>query len=184
MIDKALVLHCSPTLAGLKSANIFNYFFTTKDELYSELEAFRDTLQPKGVSLRILRICGSRALIYVYRRDKVQDELRKPNVFNFLSKYGYETDCIDDCIEKLASRITSQLEFPHEIGLFLSYPLEDVIGFIENKGQNSRCTGCWKVYCNECEARKLFAKFDKCKAVYCDLWSRGLRVIEQLTVAA
>lgn len=184
MIDKALVMHCSPTLAGLKSANIFNYSFTCADQLLTELDSFRNALRPKGVSLRILRICGDRALIYVYRRDKVQDELRKPDVFNFLSKYGYETDRIDDCIDRLAGRITSQLDFPHEIGLFLGYPLADVIGFIENKGQNCRCTGCWKVYCNECEARKQFAKFDKCKAIYCDLFNRGLRGIEQLTVAA
>lgn len=36
--------------------------------------------------------------------------------------------------------------FPHEIGLFLSYPPEDVRGFIEHKGHESKCEGCWKVY--------------------------------------
>jgi hypothetical protein len=184
MLEKALIGHCSPTLAGLKSANIVNYIFTTKSELMRELNLVHKMLNPKGVSVKLLRIRGDRALIYVYRRARVQDELKKPNVFNFLSEFGYETDRIDDCIEKLASRITSQLDFPHEIGLFLGYPLEDVIGFIENEGQNSRCVGCWKVYCNECEARKLFAKFEKCRAVYCDLFARGLRSVEQLTVAA
>ena len=73
--------------------------------------------------------------------------------------------------------------FPHEIGLFLGYPLGDVMGFIENAGRNSKCSGCWKVYCNECEAIKLFARFDKCREVYKRLFKQGKSLL-QLTVAA
>lgn len=184
MLEKALIMHCSPTLAGLKSGNIVNYSFTTIEDLYYQMQLCRKALQAKGVSLRLLKIQDTKALIYVYRKQKIQDDLRKNNVFNFLSTYGYETDQADYCIDRLADRISSQSDFPHEIGLFLSYPLEDVKGFIEHKGQNCRCVGCWKVYCNECEALKLFAKFDKCKNVYCDLFCRGLRSLQQLTVAA
>lgn len=184
MLEKAMILHCSPTLAGLKSANMFNYSFTNYINLLEQLEHCRKTLTGKGVSLRIIKCTEDRALIYVYRPQMVQNELRGQNVFNFLSTYGYETDQIDYCIERLASRISSQLDFPHEIGLFLGYPLEDVKGFIKHGGKNCRCVGCWKVYCNECEAMKIFAKFDKCKAVYCDLFCRGVRSLQQLTVAA
>ena len=184
MLDKALIMHCSPTLAGLKSANIVNYAFTDMYTLYDQLAQCRKMLNPKGVSLRLIKTTDTKALVYVYRRDKVQDDLRKDNVLNFLSEYGYETDQVDYCIERLVDRISTQTDFPHEIGLFLSYPLDDVKGFIEHKGQNCRCVGCWKVYCNECEARKTFARFDKCKNVYCDLFCRGLRNLQQLTVAA
>ena len=184
MLEKALIMHCSPTLAGLKSANIVNYSFTTIRDLHDQLAQCRKTLQPKGVSLRLLKCTDGRALVYVYREQMVQKELKRLDVLNFLSTYGYETDQIDYCIERLISRISSQLDFPHEIGLFLGYPLEDVKGFIEHKGQNCRCVGCWKVYCNECEAKKTFAKFDKCRAVYCDLFGRGVRNLHQLTVAA
>ena len=83
-----------------------------------------------------------------------------------------------------AARILAKAEgFPHEIGVFLDYPLEDVVGFIENAGQNYKCSGCWKVYCNECETRKLFAKYKKCREVYRRLWSQG-RDIRTLTVAS
>ena len=184
MLEKALIMHCSPTLAGLKSANMVNYTYTNKSALYEQLAHCRSTLEPKGVSIRLLKTTDTKALIYVYRMDKIQQDLRKNNVFNFLSEYGYETDQAEYCIERLADRISAQSDFPHEIGLFLSYPLDDVKGFIEHKGQNCRCVGCWKVYCNECEARKTFAKFDKCRNVYCDLFCRGLRSLQQLTVAA
>jgi hypothetical protein len=101
-----------------------------------------------------------------------------------LTDYGYENTDVDYAINRLKSRLSVSKEFPHEIGIFLDYPLGDVIGFIENAGSNSKCTGCWKVYCNECEAVKTFSKFNKCKEVYTRLWSEGKRNILQLTVVA
>ena len=183
MLEKYLVAHCSPTLAGLKSANIFNYSFTSIKLLKQQLEHCGRMLRPKGVSIRVLRASENKALIYVYRGHRVQEELKRQGVFDFLSNYGYETDRLDNCLRFLSMRISSHLEFPHEIGLFLGYPLGDVIGFVENKGKNSRCSGCWKVYCNECEAKKLFARFEKCRCLYHELFNRG-KTICQLTVSA
>ena len=40
-------------------------------------------------------------------------------------------------------------EFPHEVGLFLSYPPEDVKGFIDHRASGFKCAGLWKVYGNE-----------------------------------
>ena len=62
-------------------------------------------------------------------------------------------------------------EFPHEVGLFLSYPPEDF-----------KCTGPWKVYGDEGKARSLFAKYKKCTEIYCALWQSGSK-LEQLAVA-
>lgn len=183
MMESYLIAHCSPTLAGLKSANIFNYSFTSIKHLSMQLQQCASMLRPKGVSIRVLRLSGKTALIYVYRGSRVQEELMRQGVFDFLSKYGYETEPLSDCLSLLSRRISSHMEFPHEIGLFLGYPLDDVKGFIENKGKNSCCSGCWKVYYNECEAKKQFARFEKCRRIYCDLFACGRSVL-QLTVAA
>lgn len=99
-----------------------------------------------------------------------------------MKRHGYENTDIGDCTDILREKLTNSEDFPHEIGIFLGYPLGDVIGFIDNAGKNSRCTGCWKVYCNECEAIRTFARFDKCRAVYQKMWANG-RSIVQLTVA-
>ena len=64
-------------------------------------------------------------------------------------------------------------EFPHEVGLFLSYPPEDVKGFIENRAAKSKCTGHWKVYGDERRTRALFEKYDRCTRIYWDLWQAG-----------
>lgn len=99
-----------------------------------------------------------------------------------MRQYGYENPTAKQAVAMLRKRFATDDGFPHEIGLFLGYPLGDVMGYIENAGRNSKCSGCWKVYCNECEAMKLFAKFDKCKNVYRQLFAEGRRSVAQLTV--
>ena len=76
-----------------------------------------------------------------------------------------------------------EMKFPHEIGVFLGYPLQDVKGFIENNGRNSKYTGLWKVYGDKAASIRMFKKYRKCFSVYSDLWRSGRRNIFQLTVA-
>lgn len=83
---------------------------------------------------------------------------------------------------RLKKRIQKEACFPHEIGLFLGYPLEDVEGFIKNKGRNCESCGIWKVYCNAGEKQLLFAKFKKCTEVYKQVFGEGRQLL-QLTVA-
>ena len=73
-------------------------------------------------------------------------------------------------------------EFPHEVGLFLSYPPEDVLGFILNKACHHKCIGCWKVYGDEQTAKSIFRKYEECSRIYSQQWEQG-KSIEQLTVA-
>ena len=83
---------------------------------------------------------------------------------------------------ELVRRMRSSAEFPHEVGLFLSYPPEDVKGFIENRAANAKCTGVWKVYGDERQARQTFAKYKKCTQVYCERWQSGSG-LDKLAVA-
>ena len=107
----------------------------------------------------------------------------KPGVTELLEKYGYENSELENCLIHLKSRFREYDCFPHEIGLFLDYPLPDVVGFIEHGGKNCKCCGVWKVYSNECETKALFGRFRKCTEVYRKVFARG-RTLAQLTVAA
>ena len=139
-------------------------------------------MKEKGLSLFILQKQENRALIYVCRMKKLQQDLEKPGVMNLLRKYGYQDTDPHHAISHLIERLEENGTFPHEIGLFLGYPLDDVIGFIVNKGKNCHCIGCWKVYCNKEEAERTFCKYKKCTDVYNRLWRNG-RSIQKLTVA-
>ena len=50
--------------------------------------------------------------------------------------------------------------FPHEVGVLLGYPTEDVEDYIRLEGRDFLFVGYWKVYHNEQQARRLFAAFD------------------------
>lgn len=182
MSEQILVKHCAPTLAGIKTGNLFNFWFDSQGELKEIIKQWNSQLNFKGVYVEALKASNGRALIYVYREKMLEKDICEGRAKSFLFNYGYRDFSVGNCISTLKSRIAGSDEFPHEIGLFLGYPLEDVIGFIENAGENSKCVGCWKVYCNECEAIKLFARFKRCKEVYTRLFNNG-RSIEQLAIA-
>lgn len=183
MLEKKIIEHCAPTLAGLKTANMFNYQFSSQAVLLRELESGNQTLNPKGVYVGILKTNGNRALVYVYRRERLQADLNKEGVAKLLSRYGYKNCNLWDCLEHLKERLKEYDCFPHEIGVFLDYPLLDVIGFIEHGGKNCKCCGIWKVYSNACETQQLFEKFKKCTEVYRKVFAKG-KTLTQLTVAA
>lgn len=54
-------------------------------------------------------------------------------------------------------------EFPHEMGIFLGYPIKDVIDFINNKGRNCLFTGYWKVYNNLNTALMIFETYNRAR---------------------
>ena len=181
-IEGCLIRHCSPTLAALKTAGLFSMKFSDKEELDVNLNAWNSNLSEKGVMLISLNEKNNRALIYVFRKKQLQQDLERPSAKLFLQKNGYSDLEIEAAITTLRNRLELSSEFPHEIGIFLGYPAEDVIGFIQNKGLNCRYSGCWKVYYNECEAKKLFAKYKKCEYIYARLWEQGKSIL-RLTVA-
>lgn len=181
MLERYLITHCAPTLASLKTASMFSAPLGLG--LEQQLCMWNRQLRGKGLFLMVLRSNKERAWIYVCRKSYLQADLCRPGVAGFLEQFGYQSTEAGYALGQLKKRMGQQASFPHEIGIFLGYPLGDVEGFIRNAGRNSKCTGCWKVYCNECEAMKLFAQFDKCRRIYARLWRQG-KTVWQLTVAA
>lgn len=181
-MERFLVQHCAPTLAGLKMANLFNCPVASAEELQAYLQQANGHLNDKNVFALALREGGGRALILVYRKNILEAALQIPQVAQFLKTYGYDCISCEACLARLKERCAAFESFPHEIGVFLGYPLEDVVGFIQNEGKNSKSTGMWKVYGDAQQAEKLFAQYHKCKEIYMKLFSAGQSVM-QLTVA-
>ncbi len=180
-LDKLLVQYCSPTLAGVKSSNMFSAFVAEGACIHLYLSYGNDRLNCKGVYLRCLKFRNGRALILVYRRKTLEKTLRDPKVRAFLNQEGY-TDChdIEECLDLLTQKMETE-NCPHEIGIFLGYPLGDVKGFIENSGERPLLAKYWKVYSDEENARALFHKMDLVCAGYRRSYLSG-NTIDRLTV--
>ena len=176
-----LVRHCSPTLAGLKTGNIFTCAIGNKKELHGALRRINGTLGPKGLRILPLRYSDKNVVLYLYRPAKLASDLTDHCARCILEKQGYDREDADGCLRCLIRRMRTSESIPHEIGLFLGYPPEDVKGFMENGTRACKCIGCWKVYGDEESARKTFDLYRKCTSVYCRKLSEGCSV-EKLTV--
>ena len=181
-MEYELIEHCAPTLASLKTASLFCLTMADEAGCRQQVTDWHERLRHKGLAVMALRQRGDRALIYVYRESHLRADLGKPGVANFLARYDYRRMDVQGTLERLRERMEEE-GFPHEIGIFLGYPLADVIGFIQNRGKCCKCAGCWKVYGDEAAARRLFAQYRKCRETYRRLWQLG-KTVWQLTVAA
>lgn len=181
MSEELVVKHCSPTLAGLKTANMFACHYVSETELKDSVRKLNKSLSCKGLRVLTLRCSNQKALIYIYRPKKLENDLNNYSALEKLQNIGYCCDKPEKCIWQLSEKLKESNDFPHEIGFFLGYPPEDVLGFMENRAENHKCVGCWKVYGDEKQAKKTFAKYKKCTSDYYNQWQNG-KSIERLTV--
>lgn len=173
--EKKLAFHTAPSLMGIKCASLIT-LSRSEFDIDGNARRFNRRAAIKGLRIKVLReecTCRERSLILVYNAEKLAKRLSEPETRGLLREYGY-TDgmTMEQCLERLSER-TSCDDFPHEIGLFLDYPVEDVRGFVENGGCNYKLCGCWKVYgCVESAKRK-FAAYDKCREYLCGRLEQG-----------
>ena len=139
MSEKMLVRNCSPTMAGLKTGNLFSCDFESVAQMREILRSYNRRLTPKGVRLLPVRFRNGRALIYVYRPTRLAQDLCDRTARDILHARGYRCDQPSACVARLARRLHDSEEFPHEIGLFLGYPPKDVHGFTTTRNAQSVC---------------------------------------------
>ena len=184
MSDELLVSQCAPTLAGLKTANMFSAEYESREEVTAQLRRLNAVLVPKGLRILPMRYMQSRVLLYLYRPDALRRDLENSDARDILRDCGYETcDRAESCLSCLIGKMRNNADFPHEVGLFLGYPPEDVRGFIEHRGKDFALSGYWKVYGNPDAARALFARYTACSEEFCKKLDDGAR-FEDLVVAS
>lgn len=179
MSDELIVRQCSPTLAGLKTGNMFSAEFTSRAEIIDRIRGLNRRLAPYGLCMLPLRFMEKRVLVYMYSPKRLSADLELPQVQELLRGFGYDLSSAGGCIARLRRRMDEGESFPHEVGLFLGYPVEDVRGFIENGARGCKCIGCWKVYGDMNAAKMRFESFEKCTRDNCGRLRRGC-TLEQL----
>lgn len=187
MLDSYLVDQCSPTLAGIKTGSLFSIHGKSSTVIKQEIRRINLLLHGKGLLLLPLHSGSGYTLLYLYRPCHLAKDLRNPKSRAILRECGYQSSHPSSCLVQLIRRVRGEKDFPHEIGLFLGYPPEDVRGFIENPHCVSKCRACsgccWKVYHEPEKAQVLFEKYATCTKNYRKRLSHGAS-IEQLAVAS
>lgn len=181
--EMKLAYHTAPSLLGIKCASLVS-FRADEFDLACQAEKFNEKAKVKGLKIKLLCGCKGRMLILLYNEKLLTKHISDKYSREILKKYGYndETD-IENDLARLSERIRSEQEFPHEIGVFLDYPAEDVKGFIENKGGNFKFCGCWKVYGDEEKAKRTFINYEKCRNFLCNKLNSGDDIYRALKIS-
>lgn len=157
-------------------------------DLLVAVQACQRRLSRFGIRIGVLAQRERSVLLLVYRQADLARLLAQPPVASFLEGYGYVCSSVQGALVHLSHRIMRAdalpaaehaCGFPHEVGVFLGYPLADVEGFIENRGQGCLASGCWKVYAHEDDALDAFCRFKECER-YCSRLHAGGASLEEV----
>ena len=166
-LDRLLATYCSPTLAGIKPASLVSCDRNLYPDLPQRLEEYRSAFSAREIYFEIVCACSARFLLLVYSKPQLERRMADPQVQHVLRHFAYPVgQPLDVLLRNLKRRIAMSKDFPHEIGLFLGYPIEDVVGFIRYAGKGCKLSGLWKVYGDAEAASRLFDRLSRvCHAV-------------------
>ena len=159
-LEVQLAIQCAPVLTGMKVGNLL---IMEKADAYG----LSDLLEGGQVRHWLLSPAEERQVYLIYNRGKLKTYMETREVSVLLRLLGYQNKEFYKALEEVSRRYKRYREgcreFPHELGLFLGYPAEDVIGFIDYRGRGFLYIGYWKVYGNPEEAKILFAAYDRAR---------------------
>ena len=174
-VQMQMIVHGAPVLKNVKMSSMFTVPAGTSPIVCS-------FLYQTGV--RLCRLCssGSRDIIFLYREKWMESWLNRSEIAGFLLGYGYNDEPLRQKLSYLGERLSYYYErsqdFPHETGLFLGYPLEDVRGFIRHRGKECRYTGYWKVYSDVEGAKRMFRVYDEARVCAVNEFFSGKNIRE------
>ena len=155
-----VVTQCAPVLKGVKISNLI----TMKPGGWRKIRAY---LKKSRIICIPLYADAEKEVLFLYRYEQLERHLKNREVREFLRSCGYESFEVASVLVRLRRRYQLYAgiskEFPHELGVLLGYPVGDVQGFIDNRGENSLTSRYWKVYQNPKEAEKIFDLYDRVK---------------------
>lgn len=177
-IETQLALQCAPLLTGLKISNLLI--------IPSENESLvRVLIRKTGISCYRLLRSKEKITFLLFRRMELESFLKMDSAEKILKEQGYENLTLGRILAHFQMRYQAykdgKMEFPHEMGILLGYPIEDVSGFINHRGKNYLYSGYWKVYGNMQEKIALFRQYQEAKETLIQLLASGLKMEEILS---
>ena len=165
--DQIIVQSSSPTFCDIKPGNLF--FVKNEDFDNDKFEAWKESFFKRGLMASYAQISETSTAILVLNVCWCRKILDDVFVQAYLSEKGYHTSSVFDFVEELFSRMIENEGFPHEVGLILGYPVEDVIEFENHQGHDCKYCGCWKSYSDVDKARDCHCRFTECSRL-CKKW--------------
>ncbi|WP_461809926.1 DUF3793 family protein [Faecalimonas sp.] len=177
-IETQLALQCAPLITGLKISNLLIVSVENERQV-------KEIIGKSGLSYYKMLQTEKKVTYLLFRRKQLEEFLCRKEIRQFFQQEGYSVFEFGKILKTFQMRYATYMKeggvFPHEMGLLLGYPLEDVKGFMENEGRCFLYAGYWKVYENMTEKLKLFHKFEVAKETLIFLVYNGVHMEEIMT---
>jgi hypothetical protein len=176
-----LANNCMPVLMKIKTAGFINF----KKAYISDMPVFfrmlEEELQLFQCEYETIYEDEKSIYVFIYNLEPLKAVLDELCHHPILLNNGYNSPgTLDNYIRIFKNRYMDyslhKSIFPHEIGIFLGYPIHDVEGYINNNGENYLLNGYWKVYDKPTDAIKTFHSYQcyRNKAIELVLSGEGL----------
>lgn len=160
-MEAFLSYNTSLICAGVKPAVTLTLMMINDRNLYGLWLKYGESyIAELNLNYALLRQNKDTAIIIIYDYDMLNRCLYKRCNANFLELLGYKADFSLLLKLELLRKRYEVYKCPHELGIFLGYPIDDVIAFMKDSKKQCKLCGYWKVYNSEEKAEKIFALFD------------------------
>lgn len=179
-LQSLIAYHAAPTLLGIKPATLI-----CPDSIGRNLDEALKNCVPClvrifGVEVASFRNRAGALLILVYSPRLLRSVLARREVSDLLAETGYDAKGVEleGVLATLGTKCAGQC-FPHEIGVFLGYPPEDVRCFMNaGHGRGCRNGGCWKSYGDVRRAKRRSERFGRLRLKAAELLVGGADLAE------
>ncbi|WMJ79448.1 DUF3793 family protein [Clostridium sp. MB40-C1] len=175
-----ILYSAAPTIAKHKPSYLIIFHNKGKRKLNNIWKIYKEDIYKElNISFYELKNSKDSTAVLFYNDFQMQEVLKDEINIKFLKQYGYKSKMsLKQCLFLLKTRY--YYNCPNEIGIFLGYPLEDVIEFMNGNQKKAIIFGYWKVYHNPSYALKIFEKYDLCREKVINLISNKVEFIDIL----
>lgn len=165
----------SPIVVGVKPAEIVSFppFDKNRDDKINFLKEFFS--DDDNIKIAEFPYCIDCKKMFIYNKKSLDKTLKDKRVINFLNSYGYpKSYSLDTYLNILLEKFKE--EIPHEIGIFLGYPIKDVMGFMGCKNLKLTKTRGWRVYGDPKISDYKYEKIMKIRKIHEKLYKEHLNI--------
>lgn len=175
-IESFILYSISPVIAEAKPSVTLNFKKDDNDGYKNWNEFGVSFIKNLGLECMDLRKTNDYIIVLVYNEKLIKKFIDHKNVKEFLHKVGYEeSDNTYTYLSTLKKRY-KLYHCPHELGIFLGIPLDDVIDFIQCSKKKCLACGYWKVFNNYDFAVKKFKQYDDIKMITAKRIIQGVEI--------
>ncbi len=159
-IENLLIYQASLVIAGVKPATTFT--INLKNQRLNNLWNKYGINFLNSVPLDHYELVNTNDLrvVIIYNEKSLIKNLSNTMTHNFLINLGYPKNLTVKPYLNILKKRYLIYTCPHELGIFLGIPLDDVKDFINCSEKKCLLCGYWKVYNNLHKATALFQKYD------------------------